>query len=258
MWRVGHVVNPPSQLELVVAKADASVLGPLVLSQATYASASSSGSSPMSTNPEPASPKTLHQLASTGGARKLSPLLVVFTALWNGGLGIAYVSLPEDGEAGAGLHLVMFALVGLCLIAVTTHQFLASRGCRPRLFTSALAVAPGDSTELKWSIEGSVTRLRRLTISLEGVEETILSDDETRTTVLSSTNVVDECEFAKMVAGATRLRIPEYAIPSSMSEHKKIVWVLHVRGDISHWPDLDEEFIIVVGALYRPALVCGR
>lgn len=210
----------------------------------------------MSTNLEPASPKTLHQLASTGTERKLFRFLAVFTALWNGGLGIAYVSLPEDGEVGAGRYLVVFALVGICLMAATIHQFLASRGCRLRLFTGALAVAPGDSTELKWSIEGSVTRLRRLTISLEGVEEAIESDDETRTTVFSSTNVVDECEFAKMVAGATRLRIPEHAIPSSMSEHKKIFWVLHVRGDIPHSPDIDETFTIVVGALYRPVLGC--
>jgi hypothetical protein len=99
-----------------------------------------------------------------------------------------------------------------------------------------------------------VTRLRRLTITLEGRQDTVVvSGDETHTKreVLSSTNVVDECEFAKMGEGVARLRIPEYAVPSFTSERKTIAWVLHVRGDIARWPDLDEEFTIVVGALYR-------
>lgn len=99
-----------------------------------------------------------------------------------------------------------------------------------------------------------MTRLRRLTITLEGRQDTVVvSGDETHTKreVLSSTNVVDECEFAKMGEGVARLRIPEYAVPSFTSERKTIAWVLHVRGDIARWPDLDEEFTIVVGALYR-------
>jgi hypothetical protein len=98
-------------------------------------------------------------------------------------------------------------------------------------------------------MSGRATALRRLEIVLEGREEATYTRGTTTVTdknvfvtipIFATTNPWD------MQSGRARLLVPPGTMPTFCAEHNKILWHLHVRGDIPRWPDIKEEYEITV------------
>ena len=53
-------------------------------------------------------------------------------------------------------------------------------------------------------------------------------------------------EAAPGWTGRAALAIPGDAMHSLEAPHNKIVWVIRVHGDIARWPDVNEEFSLMV------------
>lgn len=185
---------------------------------------------------------------------ELSPLgkvgcLIGAAILWNGIVGIFLWQLWREPEWFLGCFLVPFVLVGLALLAGIPYQILALANPRPRLVLADGRLAPGRSTMLHWSFSGAAGRLRALTIRLEGREKvTYASGDSssTRTSVLARLLVVDEGQRSLLGRGSARIELPAGAMHSFSGRRNAIEWALVVHGSIARWPDVQEEFPLLV------------
>lgn len=58
---------------------------------------------------------------------------------------------------------------------------------------------------------------------------------------------VVEATGAEVAGGIGEITIPSDAMHSFKATSNRIDWVLLVRGEIANWPDISEEFPILVG-----------
>src|SRR5205085_1199704 len=68
------------------------------------------------------------------------------------------------------LFMIPFLVAGLVLIALSVRQFLALFNPKVRLTVDRAEASPGDVVSLTWQIEGSVDRLKKLSIVFAGEE----------------------------------------------------------------------------------------
>jgi hypothetical protein len=183
-------------------------------------------------------------------ARRLI-ILTIFAVFWNGIVSVFVgVLIKEWGRGNVewmlALFLTPFVLIGLLLLFGVAHGFLALFNPRPRLTIGSKQLALGESADLEWQFSGATRRVRQLHIYLEGREEaTYRRGTDTST----DKNVFATIEIARKPnaePGRARVEIPGGTMHSFNSEHNKIVWEIHVKGDIGYWSDVDETFEIEV------------
>ena len=91
--------------------------------------------------------------------------------------------------------------------------------------------------------------MERLRIFLEGREEatyrrgTNTATDKNVFKTIEITNLTSKLEF---YSGQARVSVPRDSMHSFKSDNNKIVWAIHLRGDIPRWPNVKEEFPINV------------
>ncbi|MEO6788163.1 MAG: DUF3592 domain-containing protein [Chthoniobacteraceae bacterium] len=174
--------------------------------------------------------------------------LTFFALLWNGIVWAILLNLGSR-ETGARIFLGIFALIGLAIAAGAVYQFLALFNPRPVLTVSAPAVPLGGSLDVRWRFTGNVRRLVKLTISLTAREEATYRRGTTTTTdksVFVNTALLDTADRAQMSGGSMKVSIPRDLIHTFTAPNNKVVWLLHVRGDIPKWPDVNADFPIAV------------
>ena len=96
-----------------------------------------------------------------------------------------------------------------------------------------------------WQTEGRVSRIRRFVVSIVGTEKTTYTRGTTTytdtedflTIVVASTEDPDQMRF-----GTATVTIPPDTMHSFKANNNEIVWTIRVKGEISMWPDIDEEF----------------
>lgn len=191
---------------------------------------------------------------------KASPLaklggVAIFALIWNGVVG-AFLWNMSDGfqrlpEVFFLLFFLPFAVIGLGALFVTGYCVLALANPRCRLTVSPSVLQSGGSLEVSWTFSGSVQRLQRLRIFLEGREEATYrrgTSSHTDRHAFARLAVTEVSHSLEMAQGAARLRLPDGLPPSFSATSNKIVWTLKVQGEIAHWPDVNEEFEITVAS----------
>ncbi len=199
-------------------------------------------------------------VAPMGGARgpiELKPastpvaafvVVLIIAAFWNGITWAILLNMPSSDTFGR-IFLSIFALIGAGLLAAVVYQFLALFNPRPTLIASSGSIPLGGMLDVQWRFTGSVRRLVKLTISLEGREEATYQRGTTTTTdrnIFAILPLVETTDRVRMGGGSARLTIPGELMHTFTANRNKIVWTLHVAGDIPKWPDVDVEFPIVV------------
>lgn len=194
--------------------------------------------------------------SSVGPAGKFFGVLF-FALVWNGIVSVFVWQVWKgwrDGQPDGCLTVFMipFVLVGLLLIVGIPYQFLALFNPRPRLRLAQGRLTLGRSTEVSWSFSGRAGRIRRLRLTLEGTEEARYrrgTDTHTARETFA-TLVVAEVEQPSVVrAGSAELAVPADTMHSFDGGNNRISWKLKIQGTIRLWPDVLEEFPLVV----RPA-----
>jgi len=178
-------------------------------------------------------------------------VLTIVAVFWNGIVSVFVGLLIKEFGRGnvewiLALFLVPFVLIGLLLLFGVAHGFLALFNPRPRLTLGSAQLTLGESTDLDWQFSGSTGRVKQLRIYLEGREEaTYRRGTDTST----DKNVFATIEIARKPnadPGRAQLEIPRDTMHSFKSDHNKIVWEIHLQGEIRYWSDVDETFEIEV------------
>jgi hypothetical protein len=59
-------------------------------------------------------------------------------------------------------------------------------------------------------------------------------------------DIADVTTPREIRSGEASVTVPASLVPSLAGLHNKIIWTLHVHGQIAHWPDVDEQFPVTV------------
>ena len=163
-------------------------------------------------------------------------------------------SVVQSWRAGRGslfeaFFVGIFALVGLGLLAGATYHFLKLFNPRPIITVARQGVPLGGSTQIEWALVGRVAAVRRLSIYLEGREQATyrrgtrtITSRETFLTV----PIAETTDRYEILAGKGEVMIPPDTIHSFQAPNNKITWSLVVEGEVERWPDIKQEFPIVV------------
>jgi len=147
------------------------------------------------------------------------------------------------------VFLTPFVLVGLVLVGAVGYTVLAAFNPRPTLTVSDAAPRLGDRLHVSWRLRGAVGRLRRLRITLEGREEVTYrrgTDTRTERRTFARGLVLDTTHPLQMRQGSASVEIPADLVPSFEATSNAVAWLLTLEGDIPRWPDVGDEFPIVV------------
>jgi hypothetical protein len=202
--------------------------------------------------------------AADGGPIVLKPAasplgkLIAITLIclfWNGIVGIftfMEYRMFVQGDAfgwGMAIFLLLFQVVGLALLAAVPYQLLAMANPRPIITLSRGAVPLGGSASFTWELSGATQRVTGLKITLRGSESARYrrgTDTHTDTHVFFSETLVDATHAMNIPRGSGTIRIPGDSMHSFEADNNKVIWTLHVAGDIPRWPNIDETFDITV------------
>jgi len=180
--------------------------------------------------------------------------LLVIGTIWNGLIGAALVHAITGLWRGSPewpliLILLPFVAIGAALLWGMVYTFLQTFNPVPTLTLSAGAAPLGAELELTWRFAGITSRLKRVEIQLRGREEATYRRGTSSTTdkhTFAEIKIVDTTDPIAIESGQTTLHVPTHSMHSFDSGHNRVVWSLHIRGDIANWPDVSEEYSIVV------------
>ncbi|HEX4954879.1 MAG TPA: hypothetical protein VF017_15925 [Thermoanaerobaculia bacterium] len=213
--------------------------------------------------PEAAGPAPALGLFPGEGPVELQPsagpwgklLGITFVALfWNGITGVFVVTCVGGWQSGSGdgcltIFLIPFVLVGLALLAGVPYQILAMFNPRPVISLNRARVALGQSLEIGWRFRGNPARIRELTIEIEGREEATYRQGTTTKTdrqVFARLSVIVAADPMTIERGWASVTIPLETMHSFEATRNKVVWTLKVAGRIDSWPDVGEDFPLIV------------
>ncbi len=173
----------------------------------------------------------------------------IVALIWNVLVGLQLASALSLGPVSAIVLASLFMIVGLMILGAAVHALLAIFNPDVEVLASVGQPALGEPLELRWRLAGKSSRVRRLQIDLEGTEEATYTHgtdtvtDRQRFEYIAVTATADPAEIAE---GTATIVIPAGAVPSFYAKNNKIVWRIVVKGEIHHWPDIDDEFLVEV------------
>lgn len=181
--------------------------------------------------------------------------LLLFALIWNGMIGFFFFKVFLQGrEAGfmrilMGLFLIPFALIGLLIIAGAISSFLSLFTARIRMIMSRASASPGETFELKWQTSGGMFGPRTLQVILQAREEAIYqrgTDTITERSIFHEEEIFNGQAVSGAGLGWQSVAIPAGTMHSFAAAHNKVIWTLRVKGKIPYWPDITDEYVILV------------
>jgi len=205
------------------------------------AMASASGGGPLTLKPG-SSP-----LAKFGG-------IVAIALFWNGIVAVFLIDLLDGFARGRpdwfmAVFLTPFVAIGIGFLGAIIYFAMALTNPRCRLHLTPGVLVPGQGFEVAWEVYGSLQRMSRLSIFLEGREEATYrrgTSNYTDREVFARLPVAELSSSLEMGQGAARGHLPKSVMPTFEAANNKIVWALQVRGEIPNWPNVMEEYTVPV------------
>jgi hypothetical protein len=203
--------------------------------------------------------------------RSASPLgkligMLFLALFWNGIVSIFLYLVYKGFRDGnpewfLTFFMIPFVLVGIGLIFGVFYAFLALFNPEPVVHASTTSPALGEEMVINWSIKGRGERISTLTFSLFAQERatyrrgtSTVTDTHTlfEQTLLSTSNTMDIVRGGRIEA-----IIPSNVMHSFEADNNKIVWKLKLHGDIKRWPDVNDEYPLIVRPMPKEALRRG-
>ncbi len=180
--------------------------------------------------------------------------MIFFSLFWNGITSVFVVMavkshLKGDPEWFLTIFIIPFVLVGIGTLVGIVYMFLKLFNPLPSLSLSNSTAALGGDLELRWQFSGNVQSIRRLQVTLRAIEEatyTVGTDTHRDRQTFLEVSLIDTSEHRAMQSGHVSFTIPADSMHSFDAPHNKIMWSLRFHGDIARWPDVDNEFPLVV------------
>lgn len=150
---------------------------------------------------------------------------------------------------GGWILLGVFSLMSLALVVSAIYKTLQAGNPRPTLVCSHRDWYPGTEVEISWLFSSNVNRISQLRISIEGAE-TVSYRQGTTTRTEKATffnhTLVDTDDISSMTTGYALVALPADTMHTFIADRNKVEWALRVKGTIKNWPDIDDEFPVVV------------
>lgn len=183
----------------------------------------------------------------------------IFAAIWNGAIFFGFILNSGFFRRGRTdffdwfgiLFMIPFVAIGLFMVGLLVYQILGLFNPKVELTLTPGSPQLGDRVTLSWRLHGRTQVLRGLKIFVEGREEAMYRRGTSTYTDRKPFFKIDAyCSASSMepATGDAGVVLPADSVPSWKSKNNKIVWAIHVAGDIPRWPDLKEEFVITVRA----------
>jgi len=181
----------------------------------------------------------------------------IFAVIWNSVIFFGF--LRDSGFFRRGhtnffdwfsvLFMIPFVLVGLAMIVWWVYLLLGFFNPKVELTLTPGVPQLGDKISVAWRLSGRTQVLRGMKIFVEAREEA--------TYRRGTSTYTDRKPFLKLElytsatsmepeTGHASVSLPADSVPTWKSDNNKIVWAVHVVGEIPRWPDLKEEFVIEV------------
>lgn len=177
----------------------------------------------------------------------------IVAAIWNGFIGFfawgVFFHDKSGGRIFMALFLIPFVLIGLLILFAAVGSFLKLFNANVQLTLNRAGLAPGDDGELSWQMRRGWFAPQNLILTLEGREEATYrrgTDTITEKSFFHRSEVVRTSSAAEMQSGTARLAIPAGAMHSFQAANNKIIWTLKLRGAVTLWPDIEDEYPLLV------------
>lgn len=180
---------------------------------------------------------------------------IAIAAFWNGIVSLFLFGelIPSwqrgDKDWFLTLFLTPFVLVGIGFILNIFYRFLACFNPAPNLTLAPGALTLTESATLKWNTLNGEHRVQDFTLYLVGEEKTTYrrgKNSHTETSVFYEEELFKSSDPRKIRRGELSIELPQELHPSWDGDHNSINWQLKVRGDISFWPDISDDYAIEV------------
>jgi hypothetical protein len=211
--------------------------------------------------PFTSAPSGLHVLPLREPRGSATVVAWVAAIFWNGitglvGGGALWGLLFQEGDMSTRLigvpllllFLTPFVAVGALIAYFAGRQTMLYIGPRPHV-SAPRQVALGQTFDLRWEITGRVMRIRSMRIDLEGREEakyTQGTDKKTDTRVFARVPIFESADPRALERGHAVATLPRDSMHSFAAMHNRIYWIVRVRADVPHWPDIDDDFVLEV------------
>ena len=199
-----------------------------------------------------------HQLArkefSLGGKRIGWFFGAIGIALfWNGITSVFVWQAVKSWQSGnpewfLSIFITPFVLIGLAMIGHVFYRLLALFNPAPTLTLTPGEVTLGKPAKLKWNTSSGYHRMSKFAIYLVGEEEAQFhrgTDTVTETKIFQEQALIDTQDPRKSITGSAKIELIN-TMPSWKGKNNKIKWSLHVKGDISFWPDVSDRYEITI------------
>jgi hypothetical protein len=179
---------------------------------------------------------------------------VLIAAFWNGIVSVFLWQVIKSFQRHRPewlltIFLIPFVLIGLGLLGFAGYSFLQLFAPGVKLRLSSAAVPLGGSADLEWEITGRSSAISKLRIWLEGREEATYrrgTSTSTDKSTFATLELASASLWSDIRRGRVRFTVPADTMHSFKSDNNRIVWTLHVHGDIAFYPDVNDEFPITV------------
>jgi len=198
---------------------------------------------------------------STSPLAKLG-IFIVFALAFNGVVvllisQIIHAYEHHHMEWGLALFCIPFALAGIGFFIAVISCFLALFNPRIHLTVTPGAVPLGEKLAVEWIIRGRADKLTRLRFVLEGREEATYQNGKNTSTarnVFHRTELVTTTDRAEFASGHATITIPRNTMHSLDTGSNRITWVICAEGEIPRWPDIKDDYPLVVLPMRKEAL----
>lgn len=184
------------------------------------------------------------RLAARGNSVGGVIALAVFAAFWNG---LCWFMFTQADDTVARVFIGIFLVVGAGLALGFLHQLLALFNPVPEFELDRGLLRPGSSNVLRWTWRGNARQIVKLEIRLVGREEAdYRRGTNNRTDRHEFFNEIIHESIEAELTGTAPLRIPPRAIPTLQASNNRIIWAIHVKGEIPRFPDVNRAFALAV------------
>lgn len=147
------------------------------------------------------------------------------------------------------IFLIVFAILGLLLIWNVARAFTSLLIPRPTVVIERARIPLGSTVRLAWKFSRNAHIIRQLKVTLRGEECATFrrgTDTHTDKHAFHKEVLYETTDPLEIPEGEVEIRIPDDSMHSFEADNNKIVWEIHLDGEIPLRPDVDAEFPITV------------
>jgi len=200
---------------------------------------------------------------------KSSPLknligMIFFALIWNGIVSIFVVKAVGSWSSNnvewlLSFFMLPFVFVGIATIAGVFYFFIALFNSKVVVTISNPRPQLGEKVTLSWKIVNSGT-VETLAMTLKAEELATYqsggknNNTRTRKSAFESIKLLETNSKETIHIGRTEFTIPSNSMHSFDAKNNKVIWNIHLAGDIKRFPNLKCEFPITVMPLNQRSL----